>query len=74
MAQLAQAQQAQMMQIQDEMNKQIMMLIASLPTPNPAGNAAVTTPTTPMMSSPTDQQSMSGAATPGAMGGSPSGY
>jgi hypothetical protein len=50
MAQLAQAQSAQMMQIQDEMNKQIMMLIASLPTPNPAGEAAVSAPLTPMMS------------------------
>lgn len=50
MAQLASAQQAQMMQIQDEMNKQIMMLIASLPTPNPAGEAAVSAPLTPMMS------------------------
>jgi hypothetical protein len=50
MAQLAQAQSAQMMQIQDEMNKQIMMLIASLPTPNPAGQAAVSAPLTPMMS------------------------
>jgi hypothetical protein len=49
MAQLAQAQSAQMMQIQDEMNKQIMMLIASLPTPNPAGEAAVSAPLTPMM-------------------------
>jgi len=50
MAQLAEAQSAQMMQIQDEMNKQIMMLIASLPTPNPAGEAAVSAPLTPMMS------------------------
>jgi len=50
MAQLASAQQAQMMAIQDEMNKQIMMLIASLPTPNPAGEAAVSAPLTPMMS------------------------
>jgi hypothetical protein len=50
MAQLASAQSAQMMAIQDEMNKQIMMLIASLPTPNPAGEAAVSAPLTPMMS------------------------
>lgn len=57
MAQLAQAQamqladhQRQMAMMQEEMNKQVMMLIASLPTPNPAGEAAVSTPTTPMMS------------------------
>jgi len=67
MAQLAQAQSAQMMQIQDEMNKQIMMLIASLPTPNPAGQAAVSAPMTPMMSgadtnttAPTSGMSMGG--------------
>lgn len=50
MADLAQAQSAQLMAMQDEMNKQIMMLIASLPTPNPAGEAAVSTPMSPMMS------------------------
>lgn len=58
MAELAQAQtmqlaehQRQMQVMQDEMQNQIMMLIASLPTPNPAGEAAVSTPMTPMMSS-----------------------
>jgi len=57
MAQLAQAQtlqmadhQRQMAMMQEEMQKQIMMLIASLPTPNPAGEAAVSAPLTPMMS------------------------
>ena len=57
MAELAQAQtmqmadhQRQMQMMQDEMQKQIMMLIASLPTANPAGEAAVSTPMTPMMS------------------------
>ena len=68
MAQLASAQSAQMMAIQDEMNKQIMMLIASLPTPNPAGEAAVSAPLTPMMSgadtnttAPMDGMSMGGS-------------
>ena len=57
MADLAQAQtmqmadhQRQMQAMQDEMQKQIMMLIASLPTANPAGQAAVSTPMSPMMS------------------------
>lgn len=57
MAELAQAQtmqmadhQRQMQMMQDEMQKQIMMLISSLPTANPAGEAAVSTPMTPMMS------------------------
>jgi len=57
MAELAQAQtmqmadhQRQMQAMQQEMQNQIMMLIASLPTPNPAGEAAVSTPMTPMMS------------------------
>lgn len=40
----------QMMEMQERMQKEIMMLIASLPTPNPAGEAAVSTPMTPMMS------------------------
>ena len=39
----------QMMEMQERMQKEIMMLIASLPTPNPAGEAAVSTPMTPMM-------------------------
>jgi alpha-D-ribose 1-methylphosphonate 5-triphosphate diphosphatase PhnM len=42
----------QMMEMQERMQKEIMMLIASLPTPNPAGEAAVSTPMTPMMSGP----------------------
>lgn len=57
MSQLAIAQQAQladhqrqMAMMQEEMQKQMMILIASLPTPNPAGEAAVSTPMTPMMS------------------------
>lgn len=55
-AQLAQQQsmqmadhQRQMAMMQEQMQKEIMLLIASLPTPNPAGEAAVSTPTTPMM-------------------------
>ena len=71
MAELASAQSAKMAQMQDEMNKQIMMLIASLPTPNPAGNAAASTPSAPMMSSPSDQSSMggpSGSPMSGSMG------
>lgn len=40
----------QMMEMQERMQKEIIMLIASLPTPNPAGEAAVSTPMTPMMS------------------------
>lgn len=39
----------QMMEMQERMQKEIMMLIASLPTPNPAGEAAVSTPLTPMI-------------------------
>ncbi len=57
MSQLAQAQTMQMMDqqrqmamMQEEMQKQMMMLISSLPTPNPAGEAAVSTPMSPMMS------------------------
>lgn len=42
----------QMMEMQERMQREIMMLIASLPTPNPAGEAAVSTPMTPMMSGP----------------------
>jgi hypothetical protein len=86
MAQLAQAQtlqmadhQRQMAMMQEEMQKQIMMLIASLPTPNPAGEAAVSAPLTPMMSGAgaapappsTEMTGMSGAAP---IGGSPSAY
>jgi hypothetical protein len=86
MAQLAQAQtmqmadhQRQMAMMQEEMQKQIMMLIASLPTPNPAGEAAVSTPMTPMMSGAgaapappsTEMTGMSGAAS---IGGAPSAY
>jgi len=57
LAQLAQEQtmmimdeQRRMMELQEKMQKDIMLLIASLPTPNPAGEAAVSTPMTPMMS------------------------
>lgn len=71
MAELAQAQtmqmadhQRQMQAMQDEMQKQIMMLIASLPTPNPAGEAAVSTPMTPMMSG--AGSTMGAPAAPGA--------
>ena len=71
MADLAQAQtmqmadhQRQMQMMQDEMQKQIMMLIASLPTPNPAGEAAVSTPMTPMMSG--AGSTMGAPAAPGA--------
>lgn len=71
MADLAQAQtmqmadhQRQMQAMQDEMQKQIMMLIASLPTPNPAGEAAVSTPMTPMMSG--AGSTMGAPAVPGA--------
>ena len=71
MADLAQAQtmqlaehQRQMQVMQDEMQKQIMMLIASLPTPNPAGEAAVSTPMTPMMSG--AGSTMGAPAAPGA--------
>ena len=62
MAQLAQAQsmqmadhQRQMAMMQEEMQKQIMMLIAALPTPNPAGEQAVSSPLTPMMAGSTGQ-------------------
>lgn len=55
-AQLAQEQTMQMLEherqmaeMQEKMQKEIMMLIASLPTPNPAGAAAVSAPLTPMM-------------------------
>ena len=77
MANLAQQQtlqmaehQRQMAMMQEQMQKEIMMLIASLPTPNPAGEAAVSAPLTPMMSgagaapqAPSQQMTgMSGAA------------
>ena len=92
MAQLAQAQtmqmadhQKQMQAMQDEMQKQIMMLISSLPTPNPAGEAAVSAPLTPMMagSGPvpplpsadmTATNSMAPPAGGAPMGGTSSGY
>jgi len=55
-AQLAQEQTMQMLEherqmaeMQERMQKEIMLLIASLPTRNPAGEAAVSTPMTPMM-------------------------
>jgi hypothetical protein len=58
-----------MQMMQEEMQKQIMMLISSLPTPNPAGEAAVSTPMTPMMSG--AGAGMGDSAAPGAamMGG-----
>lgn len=72
-AQLAQEQtiqmlqhEKQMMEMQERMQKEIMMLIASLPTRNPAGEAAVSTPLTPMMGA--------GAAPSMPMGGSDLGY
>ena len=71
-ANLAQQQSQQMMEhqkqmamMQEQMQKEIMMLIASLPTPNPAGEAAVTAPLTPMMAG----NNMSGSGAPAA--GSP---
>ena len=71
MSQLAQAQTMQMMDqqrqmamMQEEMQKQMMMLISSLPTPNPAGEAAVSTPMTPMMSG--AGSTMGAPAAPGA--------
>jgi hypothetical protein len=81
MAELAQAQtmqmadqQRQMQMMQDEMQKQIMMLISSLPTANPAGEAAVSTPMTPMMSG--AGAGMGDSAAPGAadMGTPPGAY
>ena len=82
MADLAQAQtmqlaehQRQMQMMQEEMQKQIMMLISSLPTPNPAGEAAVSTPMTPMMSG--AGSTMGAPAAPGAadmMGGASSAH
>ena len=82
MAELAQAQtmqmadqQRQMQMMQEEMQKQIMMLISSLPTPNPAGEAAVSTPMTPMMSG--AGASLGGAPAPmgdAMMGGDASAY
>lgn len=82
MAELAQAQtmqmadhQRQMQMMQDEMQKQIMMLISSLPTANPAGEAAVSTPMTPMMSG--AGAGMGDSAAPGAsdmMSGAPGAY
>lgn len=72
MAALAQEQtammaeeQRRMMEIQQRMQKEMMLLIASLPTPNPAGEAAVSTPMTPMMGGPAPM----GEAGP--MGGEP---
>jgi hypothetical protein len=43
-------QERQMMEMQERMQKEIMLLIASLPTKNPAGQAAVSTPLPPAMS------------------------
>ena len=71
----------QMMEMQERMQKEIMLLIASLPTRNPAGEAAVSTPTTPMMggagmgepAAPMGSGSM-GAAPSMPMGGSDLGY
>ncbi|CAB4187495.1 hypothetical protein UFOVP1158_26 [uncultured Caudovirales phage] len=88
-SQLAQAQtmqmmdhQRQMQMMQEEMQKQIMMLVASLPTSNPAGEAAVSTPMSPMMSG--NNMDMGGApatpampmppAPPGMMSGAPGAY
>lgn len=55
-AQLAQEQTMQMLEEQrrmedmrEKMQRDMMMLIAAMPTPNPAGEAAVSTPMTPMM-------------------------
>lgn len=59
-------QEKQMMEMQERMQKEIMLLIASLPTRNPAGEAAVSTPLTPMMGA--------GAAPGMPMGGSDLGY
>jgi hypothetical protein len=61
---MEQERQAAMMQ--ERMQKEIMMLIASLPTPNPAGEAAVSTPMTPMMGG---GAAPMGAPMGGAMGG-----
>lgn len=66
--------QRQMAMMQEQMQKEIMLLIASLPTPNPAGEAAVSTPMTPMMAgagapaAPMTQQAT------GMMGAAPIGY
>lgn len=73
-AQLAQEQTMQMLEherqmaeMQERMQKEIMLLIASLPTRNPAGEAAVSTPMTPMMGG-------AGMGEPAApMGGAPMG-
>ena len=57
----------QMAEMQERMQKEIMLLIASLPTRNPAGEAAVSTPMTPMMGG-------AGMGEPAApMGGAPMG-
>ena len=87
-AQLAQEQTMQMLEherqmaeMQERMQKEIMLLIASLPTRNPAGEAAVSTPMTPMMggagmgepAAPMGGGSM-GAAPSMPMGGSDLGY
>lgn len=80
MSQLAQAQTMQMMDhqrqmamMQEEMQKQMMMLISSLPTPNLAGEAAVSTPMSPMMSGVGAPLGGASAAPMGApmMGGAP---
>ena len=74
-------QERQMMMLQEQMQKEIMLLIASLPTPNPAGEAAVTAPLTPMMDGggalpPAPSETMSAAPEMGGMmgmGGMPGG-
>lgn len=71
--------QRQMAMMQEQMQKEIMMLIASLPTPNPAGEAAVSTPMTPMMSgagaaSPPPSMEMTGMSGAAPVGGAPSAY
>jgi hypothetical protein len=66
-------QERQMMMLQEQMQKEIMLLIASLPTPNPAGEAAVSAPLTPMMDGggpmpPVPSETMGAAPDMGAMG------
>jgi hypothetical protein len=81
MANLAQQQtlqmaehQRQMAMIQEQMQKEIMMLIASLPTPNPAGEAAVSAPLTPMMSGAGAAPQASSQQMTGMSGAAPIGY
>lgn len=64
----------QMMEMQERMQKEIMLLIASLPTRNPAGEAAVSTPMTPMMGGAGmgEPAAPMGGAMGGAMGAAPS--